>query len=119
MRNGIERHTGGEDAATLEGQVVRLADKIAYINHDIEDALRGGVITPSTSRWRCPRCWALPTGSGSTPLVVDAISASRGQDRICQSPRWGEAMAVLKEFMFANVYTNPIAKGRRARPRTC
>ena len=48
-------------------------------------------------------------------LVVDAISASRGQDRICQSPQVGEAMAVLKEFMFANVYTNPIAKGEESK----
>ena len=110
VRNGIERHTGGEDAATLEGQVVRLADKIAYINHDIEDALRGGVIYPIDIPLEVSQVLGFTHGERINALVVDAISASRGQDRICQSPQVGEAMAVLKEFMFDNVYTNPIAK---------
>ena len=115
VRNGIERHTGGEDAATLEGQVVRLADKIAYINHDIEDALRGGVIYPIDIPLEVSQVLGFTHGERINALVVDAISASRGQDRICQSPRVGEAMAVLKEFMFANVYTNPIAKGEESK----
>ena len=115
VRNGIERHTGGEDAATLEGQVVRLADKIAYINHDIEDALRGGVIYPIDIPLEVSQVLGFTHGERINALVVDAISASRGQDRICQSPQVGEAMAVLKEFMFANVYTNPIAKGEESK----
>ena len=61
-------HQAGEEAATLEGQVVRLADQIAYINHDIEDALRGGSDLPHRHPpGRVHRCWASPTGSGSTP----------------------------------------------------
>ena len=115
VRNGIERHTGGEDAATLEGQVVRLADKIAYINHDIEDALRGGVIYPIDIPLEVSQVLGFTHGERINALVVDAISASRGQDRIYQSPQVGEAMAVLKEFMFANVYTNPIAKGEESK----
>ena len=100
---------------TLEGQVVRLADKIAYINHDIEDALRGGVIYPIDIPLEVSQVLGFTHGERINALVVDAISASRGQDRICQSPRVGEAMAVLKEFMFANVYTNPIAKGEESK----
>ena len=95
VRNGIERHTGGEDAATLEGQ--------------------GGVIYPIDIPLEVSQVLGFTHGERINALVVDAISASRGQDRICQSPRVGEAMAVLKEFMFANVYTNPIAKGEESK----
>ena len=113
---GAQRHPAatpaGQDAATLEGQVVRLADKIAYINHDIEDALRGGSDLPHRHpAGGVPRCWALPTGSGSTPWWWTPSQASRGQDRICQSPPVGQAMAVLKEFMFAKRLHQPHRQG--------
>ena len=115
VRRGILCHTGPDKAETLEGQIVRLADKIAYINHDIEDALRGGVIYPIDIPLEVSQVLGFTHGERINALVVDAISASRGQDRICQSPQVGEAMAVLKEFMFANVYTNPIAKGEESK----
>lgn len=115
VRRGILCHTGPDRAETLEGQLLRLADKIAYINHDIEDALRGGVIYPIDIPLEVSQVLGFTHGERINALVVDAISASRGQDRICQSPRVGEAMAVLKEFMFANVYTNPIAKGEESK----
>lgn len=115
VRRGILCHTGPDKAETLEGQIVRVADKIAYINHDIEDALRGGVIYPIDIPLEVSQVLGFTHGERINALVVDAISASRGQDRICQSPQVGEAMAVLKEFMFANVYTNPIAKGEESK----
>lgn len=115
VRRGILCHTGPDRAETLEGQLLRLADKIAYINHDIEDALRGGVIYPIDIPLEVSQVLGFTHGERINALVVDAISASRGQDRICQSPQVGEAMAVLKEFMFANVYTNPIAKGEESK----
>ena len=82
-------HRPREDAATLEGQVVRLADKIAYINHDIEDAMRGGVIYPIDIPLEVSQVLGFTHGERINTLVVDAISASRGQDRICQSPPGG------------------------------
>ena len=115
VRRGILCHTGPDRAETLEGQLLRLADKIAYINHDIEDALLGGVIYPIDIPLEVSQVLGFTHGERINALVVDAISASRGQDRICQSPQVGEAMAVLKEFMFANVYTNPIAKGEESK----
>ena len=111
VRNGIVCHTKGPQAATLEGQVVRLADQIAYINHDIEDALRGGVIYPMDIPLEVSRVLGFTHGARIDALVKDAVEASRGQDAIRQSPEVGEAMAALKDFMFANVYTNPLAKG--------
>ena len=77
--------------------------------------LRGGVIYPIDIPLEVSQVLGFTHGERINALVVDAISASRGQDRICQSPQVGEAMAVLKEFMFANVYTNPIAKGEESK----
>ena len=115
VRNGIVCHTKGTPAATLEGQVVRLADHIAYINHDIEDALRGGIIYPMDIPPEIPKALGFTHGDRIDALVRDAIQASQGQREICQSPRVGEAMAALKDFMFESVYTNPVAKGEEGK----
>ena len=115
VRNGILCHTRGEPAATLEGQVVRLADHIAYINHDIEDALRGGIIFPIDIPLEISAVLGFTHSDRIDCLVNDAIQASMGQDEIRQSPRVGEAMLALKEFMFDSVYTNPLAKGEEGK----
>ena len=115
MRNGIACHTRGQQAATLEGQVVRLADQIAYINHDIEDALRGGVIYPMDIPLEVSSVLGFTHGERINALVVDVIRASRDQDSIRQSEEAGEAMSLLREFMFENVYTNPMAKGEEGK----
>ena len=115
VRNGIVCHTKGTPAATLEGQVVRLADHIAYINHDIEDALRGGVIYPMDIPLGISRVLGFTHGDRIDALVRDAIEASWDQPEIRQSPEVGEAMAALREFMFESVYTNPAAKGEESK----
>ena len=115
VRNGIACHTKGAPAATLEGQLVRLADHIAYINHDIEDALRGGVIYPMEIPVDAADVLGFTHSQRIDTLVTDAIESSRGQEEIRQSPRVGEAMLALKEFMFDNVYTNPMAKGEEGK----
>jgi len=115
VRNGILCHTKGQDAATLEGRVVRLADHIAYINHDIEDALRGGIIYPMDIPLEISNVLGFTHGERINTLVMDAIRASQDQDTILQTPEVGEAMLALKAFMFANVYTNPLAKGEEGK----
>ena len=115
VRNGIVCHTKGTPAATLEGQVVRLADHIAYINHDIEDALRGGIIYPIDIPLEISHVLGFTHGDRIDALVKDAIQASAGQPEIRQSPEVGEAMATLKDFMFDSVYTNPVAKGEEGK----
>ena len=115
VRNGILCHTKGTAAATLEGQVVRLADHIAYINHDIEDALRGGIIYPMDIPLEISAVLGFTHGARIDCLVKDAIQASQGQTEIRQTPEVGEAMLALKDFMFANVYTNPLAKGEEGK----
>ena len=115
VRNGILCHTKGEPAATLEGQVVRLADHIAYINHDIEDALRGGIIYPMDIPLAISSVLGFTHGARIDALVRDAIQASQGQSSIRQSPPVEEAMLALKDFMFDSVYTNPLAKGEEGK----
>lgn len=115
VQNGIACHTKGTPATTLEGQLVRLADHIAYINHDIEDALRGSVIFPTDLPLDCSQVLGFDHKTRINTLVTDAIQASQGQERIVQSPQVGDAMLRLKAFMFENVYTNPMAKGEEGR----
>lgn len=115
VRNGIACHTKGADAATLEGQLVWLADHIAYINHDIEDALRGGIIYPMDIPLEISNVLGFTHGDRIDTLVSDAVRASQGQKAIRQSPEVGEAMLALKKFMFASVYTNPTAKGEESK----
>lgn len=115
VRDGILHHTRGEPAATLEGQIVRLADHIAYINHDIEDALRGGVIFPMDIPLEISRVLGFSLSQRINTLVLDAIQTSAEQESIRQSAEVGQAMQALKEFMFSHVYTNPMAKGEEGK----
>ena len=115
VRRGILCHTGPDRAETLEGQVVRLSDKIAYINHDIDDAMRGGIIYPLDIPLDISQVLGFDHSGRINTLVGDVIRASQGKDRICQSEACGSAMARLRAFMFEAVYHNPIAKGEESK----
>ena len=115
VRNGIVCHTAGTPAYTLEGQVVRFADKIAYINHDIDDAMRGGIIFPTDIPVHLSQILGYTHGERINTLVGDIIRSSGEGDLIRQSPEVGAAMAELKAFMFEAVYYNPVAKGEEGK----
>ena len=115
VRNGIGCHTKGTPAATLEGQLVRLADHIAYINHDIDDAMRGGVIFPTDIPAHISQTLGYTHGERIETLTLDIIRASGEGNAIRQSPPVAEAMAELKAFMFQSVYFNPLAKGEEGK----
>ena len=115
VRSGILCHTTGPAADTLEGQLVRYADKIAYINHDIDDAMRGGIITPMEIPAHLCRVLGYTHGERIETLTLDIIRASAEGDVIQQSPEVARAMAELKEFMFQSVYFNPRAKGEEGK----
>ncbi|MEW6458720.1 MAG: deoxyguanosinetriphosphate triphosphohydrolase, partial [Bacillota bacterium] len=91
VRDGIANHTGPRRPATLEGQVVRVADRIAYINHDIDDALRGGVLTPDRLPADCLEILGRSHRTRINTMIVDLIETSRDQPVIAMSPRIGEA----------------------------
>jgi dGTPase len=115
VRDGILNHTGRGTPATLEGRIVRLVDRIAYINHDIDDALRAGVIERSD----LPAAEIAALGdSGSKrigTLVADLIAHSEAAGAIVQSEEIGGAMLRLRKFMFDRVYLG--ADAQRERPR--
>ena len=114
-RRGILCHTGKDTAETLEGQIVRVADKIAYINHDIDDAMRGGIIYPLDIPLDVSQVLGWDHSGRINTLTEDVITASMGKDKIVQSPQKGAAMAKLRAFMFEAVYRNPVAKGEESK----
>jgi dGTPase len=109
VRDGILHHTGRGRPATLEGQIVRLMDRVAYVNHDIEDALRAGLLSPSDLPADEVAALGETTSQRLTTLVVDAVDASRDADAIRQSPQVGAAFLRLRAFMFRSVYLAPPA----------
>jgi dGTPase len=115
VRDGILNHTGPTKPATLEGRIVRLVDRVAYINHDIDDALRAGILRPEDlPSAEIERLG--PTGSlRIDALVADIVEQSRDAGDILQSEEIGMAMLRLRKFMFDRVYLGPTARSEHAR----
>ena len=115
VREGIVGHTGPVIPKTLEGQIVRRADQIAYVNHDIDDAIRAGILTAED----IPRDIAAILGENQrdriNTLVCDMIFTSREAGSICMTQEIQKALADLRSFMFARVYHNPVAKGEESK----
>ncbi len=110
VRDGILNHSGGNKAATLEGQLVKFADRIAYINHDIDDACRAGLITPDDIPKELSEVLGNTHSKRITSMVSAVISGGTDGDIVMVEP-YGSAMLKLREFMFEMVYTSPKAKG--------
>lgn len=110
VREGILKHTGPEKSASLEGQIVRLVDRVAYINHDIDDALRAGILSPVDLPQAEIELLG-PTGASRIDsLVKDIIEQSSEADEIRQSDHMGKAMLRLRKYMFDNVYLGEAAR---------
>ncbi len=114
--DGILTHSGDQEPETLEGKIVRLVDRVAYINHDIDDAIRYGILRESD----LPRAEIDLLGATGSEridrLVHDVVETSEQAGTIQQSPQIGEAMLSLRTFMFENVYLGPhvVPEHRRA-----
>ncbi len=115
VRRGILCHTGSDQAETLEGRLLRLADKIAYINHDIDDAMRGKIIYPMDLPLSVSQVLGFTHSERINTLTVDIITQSAGKNDIVQSPACRDAMNELREFMFEYVYRSPVAKGEEGK----
>jgi dGTPase len=110
VRDGVAHHTGAEEPATLEGGIVRLADRIAYVNHDIDDAVRGGVLDPSDLPSAAVAVLGTSHGARIRTMVRDTIATSDVSDSIGMSPEVWDAMMELRSFLFERVYLSPRAK---------
>ncbi len=116
VRDGIVSHSGAaKEPATLEGKIVRLVDRVAYINHDIDDALRAGVLTPEDLP-REPIAILGDSGPRRIDMLVhDLVENSERAGDIVQGERVGGAMAALRAFMFEHVYLGPAATREHAK----
>ena len=115
VRMGILGHTGEYVPETLEGQVVRRSDQIAYVNHDIDDAIRAGILSEED----LPKDIVAILGDSHkariNTLVCDLIATSREAGTICLTPTVDTALKDLRSFMFDHVYRNPVAKGEESK----
>lgn len=110
VRDGILNHTSSGNPSTLEGAVVAYADRIAYINHDIDDAVRGGVIKAGDIPKRFTDLFGDTHSKRISSMIFDIISESYGKNTIAQTPEFAQGMYDLRQYMFDNVYTSPLAK---------
>ncbi|NLP12986.1 MAG: deoxyguanosinetriphosphate triphosphohydrolase [Clostridium sp.] len=110
VRDGIKNHTGSIIPSTLEGQVVRYADQVAYINHDIDDAIRGGVICEENLPKECTSVLGIKSSRRINNMIINIIENSRNKDTVSMSDEFKEAKDELREFMFKNVYVGSEAK---------
>jgi dGTPase len=115
VRDGILTHTGEVEPATLEGKIVRIVDRVAYVNHDIDDAIRYGILAED----ELPRDDIEVLGATGSAridtLVRDLVDASEAAGDICQSDEIGDALLSLRAFMFERIYLGEHARGEHAR----
>ncbi len=115
VRDGILNHTKDGNPCTLEGKVVSYADRIAYINHDIDDAIRAGVLSAAVLPKDCLKVLGDSHGNRINNMILDIVHESDGKGYVRMSPVFEEYMAKLRGFMFENVYTNPTAKSEEGK----
>ena len=113
VKEGIMRHTCGEQASTLEGQIVRVSDKIAYINHDIDDAIRAGVMTEEDIPKEITDILGTRRSVRINTLVTSVVNNSG--EKIYMDDDVHAAYTKLHTFMFEKVYRNPVAKGEEGK----
>ena len=115
VRDGILNHEMDLTPSTLEGKVVRLSDKIAYMHHDMDDAIRGGIITEDQVPKDLCDVIGHTNGEWLDTFIHDIVANSLDKDDIRMSEEIYDAFHRLRKFMFDRVYTNPIAKGQEGK----
>ena len=115
VRDGILNHGTNGHPATLEGKIIRLSDKIAYINHDIDDAIRGKILCEKDLPEKYTDVLGHSTKERLNTLIHDIIFESQDKPEICMSPKVQSAMSGLRQYMFESVYTNPTAKSEEVK----
>ena len=110
VRDGILNHRTNAHPSTLEGQIVRLSDKIAYINHDIDDAIRGKILTEEEIPKEYTTVLGTTVKERLNHIIHDIVKQSAEKPNIVMSKEFAEAMKGLRKFMFQSVYTNSAAK---------
>ena len=115
VRDGILNHQTSGTPATPEGKIVRLSDKIAYIHHDMDDSIRGGLLTEADVPREIGEVIGFTTGERLDHFIHDIVTTSADTGEICMSKTVAEAMQKLRAFMFERVYQNPEAKSEEGK----
>ena len=115
VKDGILNHQTDSMPATLEGKVVRLSDKIAYIHHDMDDAIRGGIIKESDVPKEIAEVIGYTTAKRLDNFIHDIVNNSIGKNDVTMTPEVDKAFHAMRAFMFEAVYTNPSAKAEEAK----
>jgi len=110
VRDGILNHTSKGSPSTLEGVIVTWADRIAYINHDIDDAVRGGVLNESQIPKKLVKTFGDTQSKRINSMILDIIANSFNKDFVAPSDKFKQEIGELRQFMFDTVYTSPKAK---------
>lgn len=114
VKDGILNHTLG-GASTLEGELIKEADHIAYINHDIDDAIRGGILTAEDIPDHLRKTLGETHGQRIETMVTSIVTASDGKPKILMEPEIRQATDELHEFLYERVYRNPVAKSQEGK----
>ena len=114
---GMLNHGTASHPSTLEGQAVRLCDKISYIHHDMDDAERAGILSEDDIPMHLRELLGMSTRERLNTFIHDIVSSSYGGDSVAMSEEVGEGMRELREFMFENLYSNPAAKSEEVKAR--
>lgn len=115
VRDGILNHRTSGNPSTLEGKAVRLSDKIAYINHDIDDGIRAGILKESDIPSEYTDVLGNSTKERLNTMISDIIMNSIGKNDLVMSEPVRKAMTELRKFMFESLYLNPTAKSEEAK----
>jgi len=115
VRNGIACHTGKIKPDTLEGNIIRIADRIAYINHDVDDAIRAGILRETDLPDEIICAFGSTHGQRINTLILDVIKQSENLDEITMSPNASFVFDAFRDFMFDSVYYNTKAKSEEVK----
>lgn len=115
VRDGILNHKTSGKPATLEGKIVRISDKIAYVNHDIDDGIRAGLLTEQTLPPECTNLLGHSTRDRINNLIHAVVFHSMEHDYVALPDDYAQALSELRKFMFRDLYTNPVAKGEEVK----
>ncbi len=115
VRDGIRNHQTAGMPVTLEGQIVRLSDKIAYIHHDMDDAIRGGILKEQDVPVEIRQVLGETTGERLNHLIHDIVTQSQDKPTVQMSPEVWSAMMKLRRFLFEEVYENQAVKGEEGK----
>lgn len=115
VRDGILNHRTGGQPSTLEGCIVRISDKVAYVNHDIDDAIRGKILKEEDLPVNTTNVLGHSTSKRLDTIIHDIIRTSLDREAILMSDEIAEALQDLRSYMFQHLYTNPVAKSEESK----